>query len=151
MIRIALTLTLGFFWSFTIYGQSVARQTIQVTGKSIQSGSSVMLQSSTGQPSPTQNRQGFIQPPYFVQTKGINLLKAYPSPTLGLCTVEFEFEYEDQLQVIDMNGRPVFILTIQKTEARSVIDLSEFSSGKYILRIVRRGESVAEGNLLKMN
>ena len=63
--------------AMSCHGQSIARQTIQVAGQSVHIGSSILMQSSTGQPSTTQNRQGFIQPPYFLQTKGIYKLKVY--------------------------------------------------------------------------
>jgi len=150
MNKLLLILILGLVYSASAQGQSVARQTIQVAGKSVHSGPNVVMQSSTGQSSPTQNRQGFIQPPYFVQTKGKNILRVYPSPTLGISTVEFDFESSDQLQVIDMNGRLVVSEIIQNTESKKELDLSGFASGKYIIRILRRGDNEAEGSLLKI-
>ena len=139
-----------FSASWALNAQSISRQTIQVAGKSMVHSSGVVVESSVGQPSPTNDRQGFIQPPFFRQTSSGETLKVYPSPTAGLATIEFSFKGNELVTLTDEQGRLIQSFFIPDEVTTYPIDLTGRSAGKFYLQILRNEKQVASGTLIKI-
>jgi hypothetical protein len=67
-------------------------------------------------------------------------IRIYPNPTRGDLKIEVP-DYKDSeiliFQVYDMNGR--LLLNTRRSKPSSILDLSNFSNGTYILRMTRKG------------
>lgn len=64
-----------------------------------------------------------------------NAIKVFPNPTFGIVTISSaKNAIIDKIEVIDILGKTVSV----KTENTSLIDISEFSNGIYILKIHSR-------------
>lgn len=67
--------------------------------------------------------------------------KIYPNPTQGQLKIELSDYKEKEVlsfQLYDMNGR--LLINTKKNEAINELDLSRFSNGTYILRMIRNGK-----------
>jgi hypothetical protein len=143
-----------FVCSLLLFGtvlsaQSIQRSTLSAFGGST-STNGVVMQTCVGQPSPTANRQGFIQPP-LVKTKQKNALqniRVYPLPSNDMVSLEFSFKEGDLIHVFDMNAAIIAQYDLQQNENIATFSLGQFGAGRYSAVVYRSGERIALGTII---
>jgi len=143
-----------FVCSFLLIGtvlsaQSIQRSTISAFGGSTTT-NGVVMQTCVGQPSPTANRQGFIQPP-LVKTKQKNALQSirvYPLPSNDIVSLEFSYLAGDLIHVFDMNAALVAQYEVQQNEKTTRFSLGQFGAGRYSAVVYRDGNRIAFGTIV---
>jgi len=101
--------------------------------------------------------QGVHQPYRIESTKitpewekaNIEVFFAYPNPTQGILTLRFTGEILQNfaLAMFDINGRKIVEQSLKNQE--TTIDLSNFKSGVYILRITQQNKEVSVMRIIK--
>jgi hypothetical protein len=143
-----------FVCSLLLFGtvlsaQSIQRSTLSAFGGST-STNGVVMQTCVGQPSPTANRQGFIQPP-LVKTKqknAIQNIRVYPLPSNDMVSLEFSFKEGDLIHVFDMNAAIIAQYDLQQNENIATFSLGQFGAGRYSAVVYRSGERIALGTII---
>lgn len=75
-------------------------------------------------------------------------VRLFPNPTAGNATVLFgENHMYNQLSVTDLSGKVIVAETVEPTENSKTIDISNFASGIYTVRL--SGKNVAVQKLVK--
>jgi len=68
-------------------------------------------------------------------------LEAFPNPTTGQCTVRLGEEARGEVSVLDMAGRVLF--TTRVTSPQVQLDMSELTSGNYLVRWTNEANQTA--------
>ncbi len=144
-------LIIGILFAGLSFGQTLSTGVIAGAGGShSESGNSitwVLGQAITGNSGNSQLSQGFMQGNIVVEELNNNEtetnidvvqdfeVNVYPNPTVEGVIVETSFENEEQIfmTITDMQGRKIYQQEIQTDKER--INLSEYSSGIYFLKI----------------
>lgn len=67
-----------------------------------------------------------------------NLSSVYPNPTNGILNVDFGDTFGGQVSVLDFSGR---VLSVKYSDSRTTsIDMSQFNSGSYLIKVNAAGE-----------
>jgi len=153
------------FCTFCLHAQTVEREIVGAAGGAF-SNASIHVSNSVGELAVSSNSTaGLIVTQGFQQTKlnttGINGksqmlfdVKAYPNPTTDYLNVEFNSEkvIEVSMQIRDQLGRLVpFDVRSNTVEGlnKRTIDLSNLSSGNYILVLLIDNESAGTIHIVK--
>ena len=83
-------------------------------------------------------------------------LHIYPNPTTGIVTIELSPEtnnLQTEIQVFDVYGRLLDVVAVETLPALSLqtttIDLSQYATGIYMLKVVNDGDVIAIGKVVK--
>jgi hypothetical protein len=149
MLRFTLSFSALLLVGINLSGQSIQRSTLSAFGSSTaQNG--VVMQTCVGQPSPTNHRQGFIQPP-LAKTKVKNAMsnvRVYPVPSQGSVTLEYNFKSDDEIRVYDMNSSLVFAQTLLSDQSDVNFFLDHNGAGRYSAVVYRDGNGIALGTIV---
>lgn len=95
-------------------------------------------------------KSGFIEKPIIDYTFDNGVIKIYPNPTKGMLEVEIPEEPNNtetiQLLVYDSKGR--LIIDRRQEPSRSVVDLSAYTNGLYILYL-KKGQTISKWKIIK--
>ena len=88
-------------------------------------------------------------------TTGVNewgdgIVSLYPNPTTGIVNVELTPEtcpLKPEIQVFDIYGRQIQIMPV--TTETTQIDLSQYATGIYVIKVVNEGNVIAIGKVVK--
>ena len=99
-------------------------------------------------------KSGVLTAGMITSTSSFSIEKAYPNPVKDIVTIELQAEKSGDLQVslINILGTEVkkwYNFYVNPGEQSLKIDLSQFKSGVYILRITKKGQTKTQ--LLKKN
>jgi hypothetical protein len=127
----------------TLRAQSLSNSVIGSSGADFSSGNN-QLSWTIGEPvvstlsaANNQLTQGFHQPYITVSSIEINesfSVKVFPNPTHEAISVVFENPANCQLEIFDMLGRKLQVFSLKNAD-NSIISLSDYPSGNYLLRI----------------
>lgn len=143
-----------FVCSFLFIGTVLSAQTIQRSTLSAFGGSTstngVVMQTCVGQPSPTTNRQGFIQPPLAKTQKKNPLqnIRVFPLPSNDVVSLEFSFKEGDLIHVFDMNAALIAQHSVRENENFASFSLGQFGAGRYSAVVYRNGAQIAFGTIV---
>lgn len=134
---------------FNVSGQSIQRSTLSSLGStSVKEG--VVMQTCVGQPSPTGNRQGFIQPPLAKTNfkNAMQSIRVYPLPAIDQVKLDFSFRENDLILVYDLNASIVTQVEVHSNESSIGISLGQHGAGRYSAVVYRDGSSIALGTIV---
>ena len=87
-------------------------------------------------------------------TANINI---YPNPTTGMVNVQWTMNNgqcgDAEIQVLDLYGRLLDVIVISDTRSASLqsmqIDLSQYATGLYLIRLINNGQVLATSKIIK--
>jgi hypothetical protein len=80
--------------------------------------------------------------------KSNNEIRLLPNPASQTCTIKCNFEPGDEVKVIDIKGRVMFVGISNRQEEQMSLKLEDYNSGLYLVQVTRKdGKSIC-GRLL---
>ena len=153
----AYSLLLFLMWICTGYSQSPAPRIVSPAGTTYQ-GNAMQIDWTLGELAITtienssrQITQGFHQANYTITSvdeslQEIGVVAVYPNPTSERLEIEMTFDQNRhaRIRLMDLNGRPIWILESNGKHIEREEDLSNLPDGTYLLHLLIDGNQYAQ-------
>ncbi|MBS1525535.1 MAG: T9SS type A sorting domain-containing protein [Bacteroidetes bacterium] len=77
------------------------------------------------------------------------VVKVYPNPALNKVTVSYHFTSDGVVQIMDITGHLVATNNLSAAKQEEVIDVSGFSPGMYLYRVMQNDLPISSGRIIK--
>ena len=90
--------------------------------------------------------------PHVINPNSDSYFKIYPNPGINFCIVEYSLKADIKdafLQVMDINGKIIKKINLDKSNDLILISLNMFSAGIYLVQMVENNQTVETQKFVK--